>query len=161
MTCRYCQNVYIATEQASGPYAFPAFVISIIAAVAGLIALGWNIFTWLQSGARVTLETSAVRSDETQWINVVVRNKGRSAVTITEILLWEQGHPKSDEGTQVLLGQDEDDDIMPYRLEPQASLPFYEEFDVSSSTYGQPRYWVSVELGNGKMIESGWIVNEY
>jgi hypothetical protein len=152
--------VFLATAPTPDPFAFPAFVISIIAAIAGIGALGWNVWTWWQGGARVTLETLAVHSEATQWINVVIRNKGRSAVTVTEVLLYTEGTPTSESGLQTLLGQNEGEQIMPYRLESQASLEFYEQYDADDNdAYGKPGYWVTVELANGKMIDSGWIKN--
>ncbi|KKX98960.1 hypothetical protein [Microbacterium sp. Ag1] len=150
----------LAASHASDPFALPAFIISIIAAVAALAALGWNVWTWRQSGARVTLETSAVGSEWMQWVNVVIRNKGRTAVTITEVLLYEEGTPTSATASQILLGEDDGKELLPFRLEPQASLEFYEEFEPDHPAYGKPGYWVTVELANGRILDSGWIKSE-
>lgn len=156
----YCLGVLPVTAAASDPLALPAFIISIVAAVAAAGALGWNIWTWRQSGARVTLETSAVHSDSMQWVTVVIRNKGRSAVTVTEVLIYEDGTPTSPEATQILLGEDEGNELLPYRLEPQASLEFHEEFGTDASAFGKEEYWVTVELANGRTLDSGRIANE-
>lgn len=150
----------LATAASTDPLALPAFVISIVAAVAGIAALGWNIWTWRQSGARVTLETSAVHSDWMQWVTVVIRNKGRSAVTVTEVLLYEEGTPTSSQATQILLGEDEGEELLPYRLDPQSSLEFREEYGPETTAFGKTGYWVTVELANGQTLDSGWIPNE-
>lgn len=155
----YRLPVHLALNSPNDYLALPAFVISIIAAASGLGALGWNVWAWRQSGARVTLEVFAAHSADVQWITVIVRNLGRSAITVNEVVLFEDGNPASPESTQTLLGTEEGDERVPHRLEPQSSLEFEEQYKHPDPMHGHDRYWVSLRLANGDEVNSRWVRN--
>lgn len=127
----------------SDPFAFPAFVISIAAALTALGALAWSIVAWAWNGPWVRLRVHSRVEDDGQHVSAYVWNRGRMASDIIHVEVF-----RADDPHPVLipvLGVDR----MPYRLEPYSSVTFEDTYDRRGTFFGARWYGVRVYLANG------------
>lgn len=104
-----------------------SFILSILGAVTGVVALVWQVIAWKRSGPVVTVTAHQAfpafgDSLGEPLTQVTARNSGRSPVTITAWgLRLPNGH------TLVAVKRVPPSDSLPYRLEPGASGSWYME----------------------------------
>lgn len=128
------------------PYALPAFIISIVAAVvAGLAfiwSILWSVISWSLAGPVIRVRLGVHRSDVEMKMWVYVWNRGRLPVSVEEVSL----HLRDDSTALVpVLGVPE----IPYRLEPGASWAPEAEFERGSSFYWSTKFEARVTLATG------------
>lgn len=101
--------------------AIAALILGIIGALTGMAALAWQVITWRQSGAVVTVTAcQALPSQGEPYVNVSARNTGRSPVTVNG---W--GLRLPDGWTMVALNPASWSSQLPHRLEPGADGNWY------------------------------------
>lgn len=156
------------------PYAGPAFAISVwalvISALGFLVAAITAIRGFIEdrkAGAQVRVERQALRGAAVQYIDVTVRNTGRTAITVNAVMLYgtttTRGRKPKPDGSGGLYMEsapgEKMEDLKPYRLEGHASLELQVAARRGAPLFGLERYWVDVELATGRTIRSGWFAN--
>ena len=141
-----------------------AEVLSITAIVLSGASLAWQVITWRGSGARVKVSAVDEGYDDklpgSQYVRIVARNVGRSAVTVNDygllgynLPLW---LPGSQLGHHVEHGNSAP---IPYRLEPGSDAAWYlSTAEVVKACKAQRKVpedlYVFVNLADGREIRS-------
>jgi len=134
-------------------------VVAILALVLSVLSIGWQAWTWKNSGPVVKVRvfnavTDAATGEAENYLAVEAVNTGRAAATVTG---W--GIRLPDGGSIHKLHPLPISSTLPHRLEPQDKATFFIESDAvreqhhaRNVAFEEMRPWV--DLGTGKRVDA-------